>query len=143
MLMILFIFPHRRVFLMVLVLVVGSRGIPLLPSRIIRSRLPRIHDIPPRLLTGWGVCPRRTRIRIPILGRVLVIILTPVTNRDTQGTRDTQVTTLVATQCRRWGRIHRLLSRILVVRLDRTRVLLLCRRAHRCLLPGRGVRRPR
>jgi hypothetical protein len=80
MLMILFIFPHRRVFLMVLVLVVGSRGIPLLPSRIIRSRLPRIHDIPPRLLTGWGVCPRRIQIRS--------LAITLVTSRDTQGTRD-------------------------------------------------------
>ena len=80
MLMILFIFPHRRVFLMVLVLVVGSRGIPLLPSRIIRSRLPRIHDIPPRLLTGWGVCPRRIQIRS--------LAITLVTSRDTQGNRD-------------------------------------------------------
>jgi len=80
MLMILFIFPHRRVFLMVLVLVVGSRGIPLLPSRIIRSRLPRIHDIPPRLLIGWGVCLRRIQIRS--------LAITLVTSRDTQGNRD-------------------------------------------------------
>ena len=141
----LFISPSRGLFstATVLVLVVQPRDIHPPPSRITRSSLPRIHDMSPRLLTGWGMCPRRTRIRIPILGRVLVIILTPVTNRDTQGTRDTQVTTLVATQCRRWGHIHRLLSRILVVRLDRTRVLLLCRRTHRYRLPERGVRRPR
>ena len=132
----LFISPSRGLFstATVLVLVVQPRDIHPPPSRITRSSLPRIHDMSPRLLTGWGVCPRRIQIRS--------LAITPVTNRDTQGTRDTQVTTLVATQCRRWGRIHRLLSRILVVRLDRTRVLLLCRRTHRYRLPGRGVPPP-
>ena len=132
----LFISPSRGLFstATVLVLVVQPRDIHPPPSRITRSSLPRIHDMSPRLLTGWGVCPRRIQIRS--------LAITLVTSRDTQGNRDVRGS-LVATQCRRWGRIHRLLSRILVVRLGLTRVLLLCRRAHRCLLPGRGVRRPR
>lgn len=78
----LFISPSRGLFstATVLVLVVQPRDIHPPPSRITRSSLPRIHDMSPRLLTGWGVCPRRIRIRS--------LAITLVTSRDTQGNRD-------------------------------------------------------